>query len=301
MKPFSFEYYAPQTVEEAVRLLASGGLEARVLAGGQSLMPMLNMRLARPARVVDINGIAALNYIKTDDDCLRVGALARHADLLRNPEVRRGWPLLAEAVAFVGHPAIRNRGTVCGSISHADPASEQPCILMAMDGIVTIAGASGRREVPAREFFVTMMTTAVEPGEMVVEVRYPRLPAGTGSAFIEFGRRHGDFAIVGVAATLTMERDVCRQARLCLVGVADTPFRAEAAEAAITGHHFTAASSEQVFAAAAAAVQSAIEPAEDIHGSSSYRRHLAGALTERALRSAMSRVNSAGAGGNQLG
>lgn len=296
MKPFSFEYYAPRTVDEAVRHLASGGLEARVLAGGQSLMPMLNMRVARPAMVVDINAISDLNRLKAGDDFLCVGALVRHTDLLQHPDVRRGWPLLAEATSFIGHPAIRNRGTVCGSISHADPASEHPCVLTAMDGVVILAGASGRREVPAREFFVTTMTTTVETGEMVVEVRYPRLPSGTGSAFVEFGRRHGDFAIVGVAATLTMDRDFCRQARLCLVGVADKPFRADVAEALITEQHFTAASSEKVFAAAAASVESAIDPAADVHGSASYRRYLAGVLTERALRSALTR-----AGGNRLG
>ena len=296
MKPPSFDYYAPHTLDEALQVLGSADSTASVLAGGQSLMPMLNMRIARPAIIVDINRIASLNHLQAGPDRLTVGALVRHADLLRDPEVRRGWPLLAEATAMVAHPAIRNRGTVCGSIAHGDPASEHPGVLTALDGSVVVAGAAGRREIPAGEFFVSMLTTALEPGEIVVEVRYPRPKAGTGTAFVEFARRLGDFAIVGVAAALTVRDRVCQAARITLVGVGEIPFRARAAEAALDGRRLGPEDSGGAFAAAAREVVAAVEPAEDIHASSSFRRHLAGVLTERALKTALARV-----GGNQVG
>lgn len=296
MKPPSFDYYAPHSLDEALHFLESGGANANVLAGGQSLMPMLNMRLARPAIIVDINGISSLNHLKAGPDMLIVGALVRHADLLRDSEVRRGWPLLAEATAMVAHPAIRNRGTVCGSIAHADPAAEHPGVLLTLDGSVVVAGVAGRREIPAGEFFVSMLTTALEPGEMVVEVHYPPLPVGTGTAFVEFSRRHGDFAVVGVAAALTVRDRVCQAARITLVGVGETPFRARAAEAALDGRRLGPADSGGAFAAAAGEVVAAVDPADDVHASSSYRRHLAGVLTERALQTALAR-----AGGNQIG
>lgn len=296
MKPPFFDYYAPQALDEALDMLRSGSPNASVLAGGQSLMPMLNMRIARPAVVVDINRISSLNHLNADAKVLTVGALVRHANLLSDPEVRRGWPLLAEATSMVAHPAIRNRGTVCGSMAHADPAAEHPGVLMAHDGSVVIAGQAGRRELPAGEFFVALMTTALKPGEMVVEVRYPRLPAGTGTAFVEVARRHGAFAIVGVAAALTVRDGICSAARISLVGVSDTAVRARAAEAALNGRRLAPADSADAFAAAAREVAAAIDPGDDVHASSSYRRHLAGVLTERALQKALAR-----AGGKQVG
>ncbi len=296
MKPPFFDYYAPQTLDEALDMLRSGSPNASVLAGGQSLMPMLNMRIARPAVVVDINRISSLNHLHADAKLLTVGALVRHANLLSDPEVRRGWPLLAEATSMVAHPAIRNRGTVCGSMAHADPAAEHPGVLMAHDGSVVIAGQAGRRELPAGEFFLALMTTALKPGEMVVEVRYPRLPAGTGTAFVEVARRHGAFAIVGVAAALTVQNGTCSAARISLVGVSDTAFRARAAEAVLNGRRLGPADSGEAFAAAAREVVAAVDPSDDVHASSSYRRHLAGVLTERALQKALAR-----AGGKQVG
>ncbi len=298
MKPAFFDYYAPHTLDEALGALASGSPNASVLAGGQSLMPMLNMRVARPAVIVDINGISSLNRLQAGPDTLTVGALVRHADLLSDPQVRLGWPLLAEATANVGHAAIRNRGTVCGSLAHADPAAEHPGVLMALDGSVVIAGAAGRRELPADKFFVAMLTTALQPGEMIVEVRYPRLPADTGTAFVEVARRHGAFAIAGVAVALTVLDGVCQAARISLVGVSGTPFRARAAEAALNGRRLgpAPADSGRAFAAAAREVLAAMDPPDDVHASSSYRRHLAGVLTERALQIALAR-----AGGNKDG
>lgn len=296
MKPAWFDYYAPRTLEEALHILGDAGQDGRVLAGGQSLVPMLNCRIISPAVIVDINRIEALNRLHVGADGLTVGALVRHADLLRSAHVREGWPLLAEATMQVAHPAIRNRGTVCGSVSHNDPAAEHPGVLVTLGGTVVIAGAAGRRELSAEEFFAGMLSTALEPGEMVVELRYPRPPAGTGAAFVEFARRLGDFAIAGAAAMLTVRDSVCEQARLTIVGMGDGPFRARAAEAALTARRIDAKGCQEAFAAAAERVVAAVEPADDVHASSSYRRHLAGVLTVRALETALAR-----AGGEQVG
>jgi carbon-monoxide dehydrogenase medium subunit len=290
VKPAWFDYYAPRTLEEALHILGDAGPDGRVLAGGQSLVPMLNCRIISPAVIVDINRIEALNRLHVGADGLTVGALVRHADLLRSAPVREGWPLLAEATTQVAHPAIRNRGTVCGSVSHNDPAAEHPGVLMALGGTVMIAGSAGRRELPAEEFFAGTLATALEPGEMVVELRYPRPPAGTGAAFVEFARRLGDFAIAGVAAMLTMRDGACEQARLTIVGMGEGPFRARAAEAALAGRRIAPNGHQQAFAAAAEHVVAAVEPADDVHASSSYRRHLAGVLTVRALETALART-----------
>jgi len=290
MKPPPFDYEAPETLEEALRLLQQAGGEAKVLAGGQSLVPLLNMRLVRPSLIVDINRITGLDYLREEDGELAVGALARHRDVLASPLVRKGWPLLAEATAQVGHPAIRNRGTVCGSIAHADPAAEQPAVLCALDGRVVVAGPAGRREVPARDFFLTYLTTALEPEEIVVEARFPRLPPGSGAAFVEFARRHGDFAIVGVAAAVTLEDGQCREARIALVGVGGTPLRAREAEEMLRGRPLRGPEGRSILQRAAQQVAASVEPPDDVHASARYRRHLAGVLTERALEEALRRA-----------
>ena len=290
MKPAWFDYYAPRSLEEALRILGDAGSDGRVLAGGPSLMPMLNLRILSPAAVVDINRIEALNRLHVGADSLTVGALVRHADLLRNPQVCEGWPLLAEATTQVAHPAIRNRGTVCGSVSHNDPAAEHPGVLVTLEGTVVIAGSAGRRELPAEQFFTGMLATALEPGEMVVELRYPRPPAGTGAAFVEFARRLGDFAIAGAAAMLTMRDGVCEKARLTIVGMGEGPFRARAAEDALTGRRLGAKEQQDAFAEATAKVVAAVDPTDDVHASSAYRRHLAGVMTVRALETALART-----------
>jgi CO/xanthine dehydrogenase FAD-binding subunit len=289
VKPAWFDYYAPRTLAEALDILAEAGGDGRVLAGGQSLVPMLNLRIVRPAVVVDINRIEELDRLQVDPGHLSVGALVRHADLLRSSEVREGWPLVAEATTQVAHMAIRNRGTVCGSVSHNDPSAEHPSVLVTLDGSVVIVGKSGRRELPAEAFFTGMLSNALEPGEMVVELRYPRPAAGTGAAFVELARRLGDFAIAGAAAMLTMRDGICRQARLTIVGMGQGPFRARAAEELLTGRRL-ATTAADAFAEAAAKVVAAVEPADDVHASSSYRRHLAGVMATRALETALARA-----------
>jgi CO/xanthine dehydrogenase FAD-binding subunit len=284
-----FDYRAPRSLEECLEILQEAGADGRVLAGGQSLMPMLNMRILSPTVLVDINRIESLNRLEADENALTVGALVRHADLLRNPVVGEGWPLLKEATRQVAHLAIRNRGTVCGSISHNDPAAEHPSVLATLDGTVVIASSEGRRELPAEDFSEGMLSTALEPGEMVVEVRYPRPEPGTGTAFVEFARRLGDFAIAGAAATLLVRDGVCHQARLTIVGMGDGPLRARAAEDVLVGQPIGPDSSDDLFAAAVAEVVSAVDPAEDVHASSGYRRHLAGVMSKRALVTALSR------------
>jgi aerobic carbon-monoxide dehydrogenase medium subunit len=290
VKPAWFDYYAPRELMEALHILGDAGQDGRVLAGGQSLVPMLNLRILSPAVVVDINRIEALNGLRADQDCLTVGALVRHADLLRNPDVAKGWPLLAEATTQVAHMAIRNRGTVCGSVSHNDPSAEHPSVLVTMGGKVVIAGKEGRRELPAEEFFTGLLSNALEPGEMVVELRYPRPPDRTGTAFVEFARRLGDFAIAGAAATLTMRDGRCEHARLTVVGMGEGPFRAHAAETVLTGRRLGPKESRDAFAEATAKVVAAVDPADDVHASSAYRRHLAGVLAVQALETALART-----------
>jgi aerobic carbon-monoxide dehydrogenase medium subunit len=235
VKPAAFDYRAPRSLDEALAILAEAGGDGRVLAGGQSLMPMMNMRVVAPSVLVDINRLEGLPEIEADADELRFGPLVRHADLGRDARIAEGWPLMAEAIRQVAHPAIRNRGTVCGSVAHNDPAAEAPTVLAALDGRVMIASASGRRELAADDFSLGMMTTALEPGEMVVGLRYPRPAPGTGVAFVEFARRLGDFAMAGAAVLLTMEGEVCTRARITVLGMGDGPFRASEAEAVLTG------------------------------------------------------------------
>jgi carbon-monoxide dehydrogenase medium subunit len=293
VKPAWFDYYAPRSVDEAVHILAEAGPDGRVLAGGQSLMPMLNCRIVNPAVLVDINRIDELDRVEVTDADLTLGALVRHAALLRDPRICAGWPLLAEATAYVAHPAIRNRGTVCGSISHNDPAAEQPSMLVTLGGTVVIAGAAGRRELPAEDFLTGMMSNALEPDEMVVAVRYPRPAAGTSTAFVEFARRLGDFALAGAAVTLTLGKGVCAQARVTVVGMGDGPFRARDAEAVLTGRALDRETSKDVFTAAVAKVVAGVEPSQDVHASADYRRHLAGVMTMRALQTALERSGGA--------
>lgn len=280
MKPGAFAYHDPATVEEVVALLARYGDGAKVLAGGQSLVPMLNMRLVRPEALVDINRIGSLAYIRAEDGWLAIGALARHADVERSPVVAEGQPLLAEAVGYVGHLAIRSRGTVCGSLAHADPAAELPAVWVCLDGRLRIAGPQGVREVGAEEFFVTYFTTCLSPEELLVEARLPLMPRGTGYAFLELARRHGDFALVAVACTLRVgPQGAIDDARIALAGVGPAPVRAREAEEVLRGERPGPAP----LAEAARRVQASVAPESDVHATAEYRRHLAGVLTRRAL------------------
>jgi CO/xanthine dehydrogenase FAD-binding subunit len=287
MKPPRFDYLAPASLGEALDLLAALGEGAKVLAGGQSLVPMLNFRLARPAHLVDVNGLAELAGIREDDGHLVIGALTRQRAVEQSVLVGRRCPLLAEAMPQIGHVQIRNRGTIGGSLAHADPAAELPAVVAALGGEIVLRSTRRRRVLKAEEFFVGYLTTAAEPDELLVEVRLPAVPARTGTAFVELSRRHGDFALVGVAATVTLDgAGVCTACAVALTGVGPTPVDAAEAARALVGVRPEPAAFENVGRRVAAA----LEPDRDLHASSEYRKHLAGVLTRRALARAAERA-----------
>lgn len=279
MKPPPFGYHAPGTVAEALDALAAapGG---KVLAGGQSLIPLLNMRLAAPSDLVDINRIAELDTLRAEDGGVRVGALARHARVERSAAAAAVQPLLGQALRHVAHPVIRNRGTVVGSLAHADPAAELPAVLAVLGGTVEAVSAAGRRTIPADGFFAGPLESALAPGELAVSAFFPAVPPRTGTAFTETARRHGDYALAGVAAVVTLDGDLrVAAARAGYLGIAATPLVFD-----LTG----SAGPDGDWAAAAAHVRDRIDPEPDIHAGADYRRHLTGVLTERALRAAAS-------------
>jgi aerobic carbon-monoxide dehydrogenase medium subunit len=287
MKPAPFTYAAPSTIEEAITLLSEHGDAVKLLAGGQSLMPMLNLRLARPQYIVDLNRIPGLDYLVERDGVLAVGALTRQRSLERTPSVRQGYPLLYEATRLIGHRAIRNRGTVGGSIVHADPAAELPAVLVAHGGSVQVQGPRGIRRIAADDFFRAYLTTALEPDEILTEVRFPRPPTGTGWCFMEESRRHGDFAMVGVAVLLTLDTARrCTRVAVVLCGVGGVPHQVAAAPALLLGHTVDAARLRDVAQAAA----SEIEPESDLHASAEFRRHLSTVLIQRAVHQAAARA-----------
>ena len=286
MKPPRFDYHAPRTIDEAVALLARYGGDAKILAGGQSLMPMLNFRLSRPAALVDVNRIPALAYVREEDGVVAFGAMTRQRTIEFSPVVAARLPLLREATRWVGHLPIRSRGTIGGSIAHADPSAEYPAVLTALGGEVVVQGPRGRRTVTADALFETYLTTSLAPEELLVEVRLPAMPAGAGYAFEEFARRHGDFAIVGVAAMLVRDGERCRTARLATAGAGPVPRRLRAAEEILERDGLGPAAIQ----AAAARVSELVEPDADVHASAEYRRHLAGVLTARAVQRAIERA-----------
>lgn len=276
MKPPPFGYTAATDLDEAVEALAETG--GKVLAGGQSLIPLLNMRLADPGHLVDINRIAALDTVAAGPDGVRVGALARHSRVLESDAAAQAQPLVRQALRHVGHPAIRNRGTVVGSIVHADPAAELPAVLALTGGTVALRGPGGERTLRAAEFFVGPMESAIGPAEIAREVYFPALPARSGTAFRELARRKGDFAMAGAAALVTLDADLaCVAARLVCVGTGAIP---EVIDLTDTCRGWRSTSD---WTGAAAAVRDRIEPEDDIHATAEYRRHLAGVLAARAL------------------
>ena len=286
MKPNAFEYFAPSTVKEAVGLLEKYEDEAKILAGGQSLVPIMNFRLGRPEVLLDINGIKDLDYIKEEGEALFIGALTRERDLELSPLVKEKCPILAEAVSFIGHVPIRNRGTIGGSLVHADPSSELPTVICCLNGEMKVVGPSGERALAPEEFFLTYLTTSLEPSEILVEVRILTLPKNTAWSFVELTRRSGDFAIVGVATLLFMEDDgVCREARIALGGVAPTPIRAEEAEELLSGQVIT----EELIKKAGAEAAEATETEPDYHASAEYRKDMARVFVQRGLHEALSR------------
>jgi carbon-monoxide dehydrogenase medium subunit len=281
VKPPSFDYAAPQTLDEAVKLLQENEFEAKLLSGGQSLMPLLNMRLARPELLIDLARIPGLDRVAEEDGALVVGGMARQRALELSPLVRERFPLVYDATMQIAHPQNRNQGTVGGSIAHADPAAELPALAVAMGAQMTVAGPDGTRTIDADEFFVTYLTTSMEATEILTEVRFPALPPRTGYSLTELARRHGDFALAGVIATLTLAADgSIDSGRIVLFGVGSTPVRAAAAEAMLAGQQPSAALFEAVAARATADLD---EPLSDVHASAAYRRSLAGVLARRAL------------------
>jgi len=288
MKPPKFRYFAPQSVGEALALLAEHADEARVLAGGQSLVPLMNMRLVHPDVLIDINGITELSFIEASDGGIVIGALTRDATLIGDGTVPEDLSVLREAAHCVGHPAIRNRSTVGGSIAHADPAAELPAVMVALNAEFVVRSRSGSRTITAQNFFKGYLTTDLKEGEMLTELRIPGLPPRSGSAFVEFSRREGDYALAGVAAVVTLDEDgTIADARLGLCSVGPAPVRPQAAEALLRGQR---PGNEAWAAAATAAVSVLDEPLSDIHGSADYRRHLAGVLTKQALAAAAERA-----------
>jgi len=279
MRPSRFDYARPDSVAQALDLLATHE-DARVLAGGQSLMPLLNLRLAQPSLLVDINGLADLNYISADETGLRVGALVRHAELLANAAVKTDFPLLAAALGHVAHDGIRNRGTVCGSLAFADPSAELPACAVALGAELVLASARGQRAVPAAAFFQGIYETAIEPDEMVLEVRFPRVPAGWHFAFQEIARRRGDFAMAGVIAGWQLQRGQVAEARVVTFALGPTPTRVPGAESALAG----ANPGNEAAAEAACAALDNVEIMESGEYPVAYKRHLAAVLLRRALR-----------------
>jgi aerobic carbon-monoxide dehydrogenase medium subunit len=276
------EYEAPTTVAEAVDLLGEYQDEASVLAGGQSLIPLLALRLARPAVLIDINGLAELSGVSATDGRVTVGAMTREYAAEESAPVADAIPLLAAALPLIGHEAIRSRGTIGGSLAHADPAAELPAVALALDAEFVVRSQSGERVIPAAEWFEGYLTTARRPDEILVEVRFPAAGPGTGVAFQEVARRHGDFAIVGLAASLTLTNGSISQARLAFSGVADVPVRAADAEDLLVGER----PSPELFEEAARRATAGIDPPADLHGSSEYRKKVAATLVRRGLRTA---------------
>jgi carbon-monoxide dehydrogenase medium subunit len=289
MKPAPFDYHRAESVEHALELLQQHGYDAKLLAGGQSLVPAMNFRLSMPAVLIDLNRIPGLDYIRADGGVLRIGAMARQHAAELSADLARAAPLIAEALPHVAHPQIRNRGTMGGSIAHADPAAELPAVMLALGASFRVLGPNGARTIAADDFFVGLFATALEHDEMVAEIEVPVAAPGTGSAFIEISRRHGDFALAGLAATVRLDDDGrCADARIALLGVGEGPALAHGAAAALVG---TDASADAIGAAVDAA-RAEVDPPYDIHASADYRRHLVGVLVSRALPVAFERARA---------
>jgi carbon-monoxide dehydrogenase medium subunit len=297
VKPPPVRYACPTDVQGAVALLAEHGPEAKVLAGGQSLVPLMSFRLARPSVLVDINRVPGLDTVTTENGSLVIGAMARQRDVELSDVVADAVPLLPMALRHVGHVAIRNRGTMGGSLAHADPAAELPCVVAALGGELEVDGPRGTRTIAAQDFFAGTFTTALDPDELLVAVRLPRLPQGTGVAVEELARRHGDFAIAGAVAAVHLAADgTADLVRLGASGVDSVPVRLHAAESVLAGRVPT----PEVIAAAADTVAGSVHPTDDVHAPASYRRDMARLLVERAIGAAIRR-SSTGQGAERNG
>jgi CO/xanthine dehydrogenase FAD-binding subunit len=286
MKPASFDYVAARSIDEAAAALAKGGGEAKLLAGGQSLVPMLNFRLVQPAVLVDINRVPGLAHVTPVPGGLRIGALTRHRMVETSPVIAEHFPVLAAAMTHVAHLAIRNRGTVGGSLAHADPAAEWPMLALLLDARIVTASTGGTRTIAAKDFLVGALTTALDAAEIVTEVELPAVAPGMGWGFEELARRQGDFAIAAVCVLIAASGERCTAARIALLGGGDTARRAAAAEAVLRDQPLTA----ETIASAARAVRDAATPSTDLHASADYRRHVLEVLTRRALVAASARA-----------
>jgi carbon-monoxide dehydrogenase medium subunit len=288
MKPAPFDYVAPKTLDEALALKAQYGDDSKFLAGGQSLIPAMNFRLVQAAVLVDVNTLGDLDYVRVDGDSLHIGALTRQRTLERSSLVKQQAPLMSEAMPHVAHPQIRNRGTIGGSLAHADPAAELPVLAVALDARLKIQSSQGARWVTATEFFKGLFMTELTAEEMLTEVVLPKMPARTGTAFIEFARRRGDYAMLGVATVITVnEAGICTDARLVYLNAGDGPVNAVKAAALFKGQP---PSKELAEAAAQLAVEQELTPMGNVHASPNYQKHLAKVLTQRALQTAFQRA-----------
>lgn len=287
MKNPPFNYHRPSSLDEALGLLAEHGDEAKVLAGGQSLLPVMALRLGRPEHIVDINHIPGLDAIATSDAGVSIGALVRHATAERSQELAAAAPLVHSAMPYIGHRAIRSQGTVCGSIAHADPAAEMPAVCLATGATMVATSANGVREIPAAEFGEGYLTTSLKPTEILTEVRFPAWSPTASGAVVEVARRHGDYALVGLACMVDAPGGTVSAAALSFFGVDNKPVRIAEAEAVLIGK---SASDSGAVAEAADIVSNTINPGADVHATSNYRRHLAGVLTRKGLAQALAKM-----------
>jgi len=289
MKPAPFEYHAPASLEQALALMSQNAREAKLLAGGQSLVPAMNFRVVQPSVLIDLNRAAELSYIREEGDVIRVGSMARERHLEFDSSIAKHIPLLHEAVPFIAHPQIRNRGTIGGSIVHADPAAELPVLMLALGARLKAKNVSGERWIDARDFFVGMFTTALEPDEILVEIELPFMPPRTGWSFMEVAPRAGDYAMMGVAALVTLdEAGKCKAAKLIYLNAGEGPLDAKEAAKSLEGGKID---DKLIEAAAAHASEQEVNPFGNIHASAEFQRHLAKVLTRKALREAAQRAH----------
>ena len=292
MKPAPFAYHAPSTIDEAAELLENDPDGSRLLAGGQSLVPMLNLRLASFDNLVDINRIAELDHIRVESESVVIGALARQYDVEHSDEIRTALPVLSTALSHVAHAPISSRGTVVGSLCHADPAAELPAVWLALGGELTVQSSAGTRNIRPEDFFESSFTTTLNPNEVATEVRFDRTTGASGWSFEEVARRHGDFALVGLVTQVKLDGGTVGDARVVVFGAGSTPMRIPAAEGRLKGTKASAVD-EAMLDQLAAEVAAALNPPDDIHASADYRRHVAGVLTRRGLLRALEGAHEA--------
>jgi carbon-monoxide dehydrogenase medium subunit len=285
MYPAQFEYARPSTIDEALQMLAEGGGDAKLIAGGHSLLPMMKLRLAQPAKLIDISRIPGLNEIKVDANGTTIGALVTHSQVAASPEVQRALPALAEAADKIGDLQVRNRGTVGGSLAHADPAGDLPAVFLAYDGEIVARGPNGERTIKASDFFVDILTTSLGEDEIITQIRFPAVAGGTGSAYLKFDHPASHYALTGVAAVVTLgDGGVVQDVRVGVTGVGPKAYRADGVEQALKGKGADAVSQ------AAEKAADGIDCNDDIHASAEYRAHLARVFTRRALEAAIQRA-----------